>query len=66
MKKQVTAKALEHKDVRGKVLWYVIVSNGAEEYVINVGEKTYKAVHELENGKAEQLKIDDNKDKGNK
>lgn len=39
---------VKHKDVRGKELLYLRVTNKhQEEYLVNVGEKTYKEVTEL-------------------
>lgn len=43
----VTVKAVKHADIRGKELLYLVASNGTTEVVVNVGEKTYKAVMEL-------------------
>lgn len=46
--KQLTAKAFEHANVMGKKLQYVRITNGSEEYIINVGIKTYEALTKLE------------------
>ena len=44
-----TVTAVEHIDVRGKTQYYLKVKKGQREYVINVGEKTFKTVKEMEN-----------------
>lgn len=44
----VTVKAVKHADIRGKELMYLVATNGTTEVVVNVGEKTYNAVKELE------------------
>lgn len=41
--------AIQHKDVKGKTLYYIRIKNGTSEVLINVGEKTYKGVVELDN-----------------
>lgn len=40
--------AIQHTDVRGKVQNYIKISNGEHHVIINVGEKTYQAVKDLE------------------
>ena len=37
-------KVLEHYDVRGKKLYYLVFKTKSKEYMINVGEKTYNEV----------------------
>lgn len=44
---QVKVIAKKHTDIRGKDLLYLIVSKGEKDVIINVGEKTFKAVAEL-------------------
>lgn len=41
--------AIQHKDVKGKTLYYIRIKKGEQEVLINVGEKTYKGVVELDN-----------------
>lgn len=44
-----TVKAISHKDVRGKELFYLDIHEGEHTVLVNVGEGTYKKVKELEN-----------------
>lgn len=48
-KTAVLANAILHKDVRGKELYYLNLTNGEEGIVINVGKTTYENVQKLEN-----------------
>lgn len=63
MKTPTTIEALQHTDVRGKILKYIRLKNGEHEVLINVGDKTYQSVKELE--KAQQIPLHD-EDKKNK
>lgn len=47
IKMETTVKAVRHVDVREKEQLYIIVEKGEKRIVINVGEKTYKAIKEL-------------------
>lgn len=44
----VTVTAIKHKDVRGKELNYLKLTNGKIELLVNVGEKTYQGVKDME------------------
>lgn len=41
-------KAIKHADVRGKELLYLVIGMPDNQLVVNVGERTYKAVKEME------------------
>lgn len=43
-----TVQAIQHADVKGKILNYIRIKNGQYEVLINVGEKTYNAVKQIE------------------
>jgi hypothetical protein len=45
--KTMNVEVLTYKDVRGKELLYLRIKDGENEVLINVGDKTYKAVKEL-------------------
>lgn len=52
-KQQLTVKPVAHRNVGGKTLWYLEISDGYTLFHINVGQKTYNTVHEMES----QLKM---------
>lgn len=41
-------KAIRHKNVLGKELLYIVISKGNKEVMMNVGEKSFKGVEEME------------------
>lgn len=45
---KVTVKTVKHVDVRGKELLYLKITGGGETLLVNVGEKTFKAVELME------------------
>jgi hypothetical protein len=56
--KTMQVEVLIYKDVRGKELQYIRVTNEKkEEVLINVGEKTYNAVKELIEPKQPELPL---------
>lgn len=40
--------AIEHKDVSGKSLYYLRITNGEHKVIVNIGVGTYNKVKELE------------------
>lgn len=65
MKKEVRVSCIEHKNVKGKALYYLLIMNGiSEDYVINVGKGTFDAVNAMRLELESQLTIDDVLDKG--
>lgn len=42
-----TAKAIQHADINGKLLYYLQISNGTDVVNINVGHTTYEKVLNL-------------------
>lgn len=44
----VTASAIAHKDVHGRTLYYLSLTNGKDNVWVNVGEKTFNNVKKLE------------------
>jgi len=59
-----TVTAIEHADVRNKVLYYLKVEGGGETLLINVGQKTYSAVRAMENQMEMPLKPQKDGNKG--
>lgn len=60
--KQLTATAFEHANVMGKKLQYLRITNGEKEVIINVGNKTYEGVKELEKEEIKEVENENNKD----
>lgn len=56
-KRVVTATAVEHTDVRGKTTLFVKLENGKQSYFVNVGQRTFDTVREMEAPEA-QLSIE--------
>lgn len=44
----IRAQPISHTDVHGKTLYYVKCTAGEHTHYINVGEKTYNSIKELE------------------
>lgn len=40
---------IKHKDVRGKELLYLKIETESGELLINIGDKTFKSLEEMEN-----------------
>lgn len=45
----MNAEVIDHKDVSGKSLFYIRITNGDEKVIINIGEGTFKKLKDLEN-----------------
>lgn len=52
---KMLVQAIKHKDVRGKELLYLKIQHEGNEVLVNIGERTYKAIVELVN--QQQLKL---------
>lgn len=52
----VTATAFTHKDVKGKELMYLKISNGQQDILVNVGKKTYDGVLGLQKNEPQKPK----------
>ena len=46
--KETKVEAIKFKDVRGKEMLYIKITKGEKEVIINVGQKTYDSVMELD------------------
>lgn len=44
----MNVQAIEHKDIKGRKLLYLKITQGEHEVYVNIGEKTYNSVKELE------------------
>lgn len=65
--KKITAEAIQHIDVRGKKLYYLKLTDGTTEILINVGQKTYDSVTAMTQGPITgTYKIDPETKKGGK
>lgn len=60
--KQLTCKAIQHQDVRGKVKYYLEITEGETLFHINIGAGTFKTVHEMQT----QLELQLNDEKKSK
>lgn len=50
-----TVEAIQHKDVKGKTLHYILIKNQDKSVLINVGEKTYNSVKQLDTIQPQQI-----------
>lgn len=55
----ITAKAIKHLDVYEKEQYWLRISNGEHNVMVNVGKKTYDNVKELENVQELQIPTTD-------
>ena len=56
-----TVIAVMHTDVRGKEQYYLkVMAKEKPDYIINVGEKTYQTVKEMENANTNETPVEDN------
>lgn len=55
----MTVQAIQHADVKGKIQHYIKISNGENNVLINVGQKTYDSVKAIE--KVVQLPLEEEK-----
>lgn len=47
-KYMATVESIKHHDVRGKELLYLKITKGKNELVINIGEKTFREIENLD------------------
>lgn len=52
----LTATTTTHTTVIGKKLYYVRITDGVNEHLINIGERTYKRIEEIKKGGKTQEK----------
>lgn len=55
MEKQMTVRTIRHKNVSGKELFYVELSTGDEQHMMNVGESTVVRLEAIMEGKTKKI-----------
>ena len=54
---QTQVEAIKWTDVRGKEMYYLKIKKNEKEVLINIGEKTYNNVKDLENEREQTNKV---------